>query len=150
MRTVFNISGLLLCLLAALPGRAQVSDSASRPAPEQLAILQDTSYIVVRDIVVTGNKRTRRSIILREIGIKPGDTLRLRNLQVILETNRKQLLNTSLFLNVLTNVKDWNGNEANIVFDVWERWYLLAFPVFKLADRNFNQWWVEQKKASAA
>ncbi|WP_298714666.1 POTRA domain-containing protein [Chitinophaga sp.] len=147
MRTVFNISGLWLCLLAALPARAQVADSASQPAPEQLTVLQDTSYIVVRDIVVTGNKRTRRSVILREIGIKPGDTLRLRNLQSILETNRKQLLNTSLFLNVLTNVKDWNGNEANVVFDVWERWYLLAFPVFKLADRNFNQWWVEQKKS---
>ncbi len=111
-------------------------------------VMQDTSYLVVRDIVVAGNKRTRRSIILREIGIKPGDTIRLRELNSLLEANRKQLLNTSLFLNVLYNVKDWKGNEANIVFDVWERWYLLAFPVFKLADRNFNQWWVEQKEAS--
>ncbi len=148
MRTVFNISGLWLCLLAALPARAQVRDTLSPAAPlQELTIMQDTSYIVVRDIIVAGNKRTRRSVILREFGIKPGDTIRLRNLAATLEINRKQLLNTSLFLNVLTNVKDWNGNEANVVIDVLERWYLLAFPVFKLADRNFNQWWVEQKKS---
>lgn len=105
---------------------------------------KDSSYLVVRNILVAGNKQTRTSIILREISTVPGDTIYLHDLAATLEERRKQLLNTSLFLNVTTNVKNWNGDEADLVFEVWERWYTFAYPIFKLADRNFNQWWVEK------
>lgn len=136
MRTVTHISGLWLCLLFALPAVGQ-----------QLDAVQDTGYVVVRQVQVLGNKRTRTSIVLRELAVRPGDTIRLKELAETLESSRKQLLNTSLFLNVTANIKNWQGNEADMVFDVWERWYLFAFPVFKLADRNFNQWWVEQRRS---
>lgn len=113
-------------------------------AEGQSAPVTDTSYLVVRNILVSGNKKTRTSIILREISTVPGDTIYLRDLANTLEERRKQLLNTSLFLNATANVKNWNGNEADLVFEVWERWYTFAYPIFKLADRNFNQWWVEK------
>lgn len=113
-------------------------------AEGQSAPVTDTSYLVVRNILVSGNKKTRTSIILREISTVPGDTIYLRDLANTLEERRKQLLNTSLFLNVTANVKNWTGNEADLVFEVWERWYTFAYPIFKLADRNFNQWWVEK------
>lgn len=129
MRVLQLICGIWSCLLFASPVLAQVADS---------------NYLVVRQVIVQGNKRTRTSIILRELPVKPGDTIVLSQLGETLESNRKQLLNTSLFLNATANVKNWNGHEADVVFEVWERWYLIAFPVFKLADRNFNQWWVEQ------
>jgi outer membrane protein assembly factor BamA len=133
---------LLICLLAGAlyPCRAQL------PVNQQpLQVVSDDGYIVVRHILVAGNKKTRTSIILREIGTVPGDTIRLKELSATLESRRKQLLNTSLFLNVTANVRNWTGNEADIEFEVWERWYTFAFPIFKLADRNFNQWLVEQK-----
>ncbi|MET3874898.1 MULTISPECIES: POTRA domain-containing protein [Chitinophaga] len=113
-------------------------------AEGQSAPVTDTSYLVVRNILVSGNKKTRTSIILREISTVPGDTIYLRDLANTLEERRKQLLNTSLFLNATANVKNWTGNEADLVFEVWERWYTFAYPIFKLADRNFNQWWVEK------
>ncbi|MGF6845108.1 outer membrane protein assembly factor BamA [Chitinophaga sp. W3I9] len=113
-------------------------------AEGQSAPATDTNYLVVRNILVSGNKKTRTSIILREISTVPGDTIYLRDLSNTLEERRKQLLNTSLFLNVTANVKNWTGNEADVVFEVWERWYTFAYPIFKLADRNFNQWWVEK------
>ncbi|MDR6566511.1 hypothetical protein MRBLMN1_001431 [Chitinophaga ginsengisegetis] len=113
-------------------------------AEGQSVSVMDTSYLVVRNILVSGNKKTRTSIILREISTVPGDTIYLRDLSATLEERRKQLLNTSLFLNVTANVKNWTGNEADLVFEVWERWYTFAYPIFKLADRNFNQWWVEK------
>lgn len=113
-------------------------------AEGQSVTAMDTSYLVVRNILVSGNKKTRTSIILREISTVPGDTIYLRDLSATLEERRKQLLNTSLFLNVTANVKNWTGNEADVVFEVWERWYTFAYPIFKLADRNFNQWWVEK------
>ena len=25
-----------------------------------------------------------------------------------------------------------------------ERWYFIAYPVFDLADRNFNEWWYDR------
>ncbi|TWF44378.1 surface antigen-like variable number repeat protein [Chitinophaga polysaccharea] len=125
----------MICLLGfVLPGTAE---GQSVPA-------KDSSYLVVRNIVVLGNKKTRTSVIVREISTVPGDTIYFRDLGEVLERTRKQLLNTSLFLNATANVKNWEGNNADLVFEVWERWYTFAFPIFKLADRNFNQWWVEK------
>lgn len=152
MRTVFSFAGFWLYLFLTLPVSAQVRDSIA-PAPAagdtvpQLAVIQDSGYVIVRNVLVSGNKKTRTSIILRELPIKPGDTVFLRTLAETLESSRKQLLNTSLFLNATANVKSWDGNQADFVFEVLERWYLFAFPIFKLADRNFNQWWVEQKRS---
>lgn len=129
---------LLTCLLA---GFATLCRAQSVP----VQVVSDNSYLVVRKVLVTGNKKTRTEIILRETGTVPGDTVRLRELSALLEKRRKQLLNTSLFLSVTANVKNWEGDYADIEFGVVERWYTFAIPVFKLADRNFNQWLVEQK-----
>ncbi len=142
MRTVINISGIWLCLLLTFTAAGQQRDTL----PDQPSA-QDSSYIIVRNILVSGNKKTRTSIILRELNLKPGDTIYLKTLGETLEASRKQLLNTSLFLNATANIKNWEGREADVVYEVWERWYLFAFPIFKLADRNFNQWWVEQKRS---
>ena len=126
----------MMCLLGiVLPGTAE----------GQSVPVADSSYLVVRKIIIAGNKKTRTTIIEREISTVPGDTIYLRDLAATLEERRKQLLNTSLFLNVTANIKNWTGNEADLVFEVWERWYTFAYPIFKLADRNFNQWWVEKK-----
>jgi outer membrane protein assembly factor BamA len=126
----------LICLLGIVLPEA---------AEGQALPVKDSSYLVVRNIIVLGNKKTRTSVILREISTVPGDTIYLRDLATTLEERRKQLLNTSLFLNTTANVKNWRGNNADLVFEVWERWYTFAYPIFKLADRNFNQWWVEKK-----
>lgn len=132
---------IIICLLGGYGGSVTAQERANTTTAE------DTSYLVVRNIIILGNKKTRTTIILREISTVPGDTIRLKDLAETLESRRKQLLNTSLFLNVTANIKNWDHNEADIVFEVWERWYTFAFPVFKLADRNFNQWWVEQKRS---
>lgn len=132
---------VIVCLLGTtLSGTA----SGRMEGEGKAALVQDSGYLVVRNIIVIGNKKTRTSIILREISTVPGDTIRLADLAETLEERRKQVLNTSLFLNVTANVKNWDGNTADLVFEVWERWYTFAFPIFKLADRNFNQWWVEK------
>lgn len=134
-----NLQRLLFLLL--LPVAAAVHGQS---APEPV---KDTGYLVVRRIIIEGNIKTRTPIILRELSTVPGDTIYLRDLALTLEDRRKQLLNLSLFLNVTANVKNWRGNEADLVFDVLERWYVIPFPIFKLADRNFNQWWVAEHHA---
>ncbi|GAA4310612.1 POTRA domain-containing protein [Compostibacter hankyongensis] len=104
----------------------------------------DSGFIVVRNITVTGNKKTRTPIILRELGIQPGDSLYRDNLRGFLEEKRQQILNTSLFLTVEVRLEHPEAPESDLTVSVTERWYLFPFPVFSLADRNFNVWWVEQ------
>jgi outer membrane protein assembly factor BamA len=139
----------LLCMLWVLTGipLAYGQSDTSRLPSTPPSVTTDTNYFIVNDIIISGNKRTRTSIILRELGMSPGDTIRFVDLAATLDERRKQLLNTSLFLNTTANVKNWHGKYADVIFEVWERWYTFPIPIFKLADRNFNQWWVQEGRS---
>ena len=105
-------------------------------------------YVVVDEVSFSGNKRTKAATILREMNFSAGDTLLLKDLPEQLETNRKLILNTTLFTLVKVNVSEW-GNDNHIIVSIilQEQWYLFPFPIFELADRNFNVWWSEQNRA---
>lgn len=115
-------------------------------APDSLsgARRRDSGFVIIRHIIITGNKRTQPRIILREFGLKPGDTLFFSQAMKTLEVCRQQVINSSLFLRVSVYFKAWSGHYTDIAIDVIERWYLFPFPIFSLADRNFNVWWVEK------
>ncbi len=104
--------------------------------------------VFVEKIIVKGNKKTKENIVLREINFKQGDSLAVSNLMENLERNRLLVLNSGLFTQAKFNVKKWNEAEKNItlLLEVKEAWYILPFPIFELADRNFNVWWVEQNR----
>ncbi len=107
----------------------------------------DTSYLIIGNIQIDGNKRTKRDIILRELDLYPGDTLYADRLNTILEEKRQQLLNSSLFLTVnIYPVNTWL-HHTDINVDVFERQYFLILPSLSLADRNFNVWWVKHDHA---
>ncbi|HJS54074.1 MAG TPA: POTRA domain-containing protein [Chitinophagaceae bacterium] len=98
---------------------------------------------IVRNIVLSGNKKTRESIILRELPFKSGDTYVLSELVKKFEDARRQLLNLVLFHEVLVAVKGFEENKVDILVAVKERWYLFPVPYVKVIDRNINQWIVE-------
>src|SRR5205085_3575786 len=58
---------------------------------------------------------------------------------------RKQLMNTTLFHEVVVALKSFDGYYVDVSVDVKERWYIFPIPYFKPVDRNLNQWLVEQK-----
>jgi hypothetical protein len=62
----------------------------------------------------------------------------------LLEYERRKILNTNLFVTVELKKKIVESKQIDIEVLVKEQWYLLAFPVFELADRNFNEWWYER------
>jgi len=101
--------------------------------------------ILIADIVITGNKRTKPYIIDREIPFKQGDYILKKDLEAKLILAQEQIVNTSLFVAVSVFVASQHGELVFIDVDVKERWYLFPLPFFKLVDRNFNQWWVEEK-----
>lgn len=106
---------------------------------------KNAAPFVIRDIVIVGNKKTNASIILREIPFKPGDHFQLQQLVLKFEDARRQLMNTSLFHEVVVALKSFDGYNVDVLVQLKERWYLFPVPYFKMVDRNLNQWLVQHK-----
>lgn len=104
------------------------------------------TQVVVDSIEFDGNKKTKDRIMLRELTFAKGDSIPLSMLNTVLEQNCQRLMNTNLFFNAKSNVKQWESNRLIIQFKVTENWFLYPVPIFELADRNFNVWWKEQNR----
>jgi len=126
----------------AQPGIADASPDSSQI--NLLTKLGAENTFTVRHIVISGNKKTKESIILRELPFKSGDKNALSELVKKFEVARRQLMNTQLFHEVVVALKSFEGNDVDIMIDVRERWYLFPIPYIKFVDRNINQWLVEQ------
>lgn len=109
----------------------------------------DTNTIYIRQIVVTGNKVTRYSVIQRELAFNQGQTMTVDELDKKITKSRENLLNISLFNFVNIN-KQLIGNDMYVIIDVVERWYIFPVPIFEVVDRNFWEWWRDKnlKKAN--
>ncbi len=107
--------------------------------------IADSLQYTIGKINLSGNKKTKPYIIFREVSFKIGQDFSPHDLTKTLELTREQLMNTSLFVDVTVYVSSLKNNIADVNIDVKERWYLFPLPYFKLVDRNFNQWFVEQK-----
>jgi len=102
--------------------------------------------IVVLEVKIEGNRRTKRHIILRELDIKSGDTIAVSDTGRLFEWNANKVFNTLLFTKAKVGVVVQENSltgvlEADLQVDVKERWYTFPNPIFELADRNFNEWW---------
>jgi outer membrane protein assembly factor BamA len=97
------------------------TDSSINIFPPQAAAGND---FTIRNIVISGNKKTKASIILRELPFKSGETYPLSELVKKFEDARRQLLNLVLFHEVLVAVKSFEENNVDILVAVKERWYL--------------------------
>ncbi len=102
------------------------------------------SPFIVRNIVITGNRKTLPNIILRELSFKSGDAFLLQDLVKKFELARQQLMNLALFHEVVVALKSFDGNNVDVLVQVRERWYIFPVPYFRPVDRNLNQWIVEQ------
>jgi outer membrane protein assembly factor BamA len=117
--------------------------------------LADAQRIYLKQVVIEGNNRTRRSIILREMSIDEGLTYPADSAAALIEVNRLRLLNSTLFTtvsitqNVLVPIVPRSTNVPDTaiwIINVKERWYIIPKPLFQLADRNFNVWWEEMNR----
>ena len=95
---------------------------------------------VIKNISLSGNKKTRPSIILRELPFKQDDSILLSDLQELKVLAKNQLTALALFHEILIE-DSVSGNEIYFEIAVRERWYFFPDPTFALADRNFNEWW---------
>jgi len=105
-----------------------------------------TRLVRVNSIYIKGNKKTRRKIITREITVSPGDSLQLITLSRRVKLSRNNVYNTNLFDKVKITIEETMPGQADLHVQVNERWYFFPAPIFRLVDRNFNDWWANQDK----
>lgn len=102
---------------------------------------ESNDFIVLSDIVIYGNEKTKSSIILRELDFKKGDTIFVDDLEQKLKLNRNKVVNLQLFLKVDMNIINCLAPFAEVQINLAEQFFLFPLPVFRLADRSFNEWW---------
>lgn len=110
-------------------------------AAQQAKAQSDTvRVLVVRNIIVTGNKHTKTYIIKRELDIKEGDTIAIRNLTERIKKGRENINNTTLFLEVKADPLITDPYTTDIIVSVREKWYIYPLPEFSLVDRSWDEW----------
>ena len=99
------------------------------------------SMLVIKQINITGNKKTKENIILRELDLVVGDSIKKQDLDKRLDLNRRKLVNTNLFVTVELKSNQSVDNQLIIDIKLQEQWYVLGYPVFQIIDRNYAEWW---------
>ena len=128
MQMAKTIKMLVVCFLL-----CHVTEAVSQ---DSLVITDDILHI--HDILISGNKVTHESVILRELIFSPGDTVFKMQLIPALQRSKENLLNLSIFNFVFLNVKHLGDDQIDVTVDVTERWYIWPVPILEYADRNFN------------
>jgi len=147
IRVLVMLGGLFLWLPVSgseIPDVAlHAPDSIRKKNRLQTETQADTTsyYVEINRIFILGNKLTRESIILRELSLKPGDTILNTELPRILEKDQNKLFNLHLFNSVEIRPLELLPGKADLLIEVNERWYTFPVPIFELSDRNFNEWW---------
>lgn len=102
---------------------------------------QDSSSVIISDIKIIGNKKTRDFIVLRELTFNVKDTIPKSKLINNLEQSKYNLTNTFLFNFITINTVKQDENYIEVVLILEERWYVFPVPVFTVSEPNFNTWW---------
>lgn len=96
----------------------------------------------VSGILLEGNRITKERVVLRELTFHEGDTLTAGALYQQLGRSRDNLMNLGLF-NTVDLLPNYLGpHEVFILITLNERWYWWPQPLVRLADPNFNTWWL--------
>jgi outer membrane protein assembly factor BamA len=129
------LAGFLFLLTGPL-----AAENGNMPAGDSTFVVSDT--VVVRSIVIRGNRQTRPQIILRELEFREHDTLPVARVGELLRLSRENVFNTRLFNFVTFDTMQVPGTHAfDLQISVVERWYIWPIPFLEVSDRNFNAWW---------
>ena len=101
----------------------------------------ETIKWVLTQIRIEGIHITREHIVRREIPLTEGDTVSAGKIAELQRDIRSNLLNASIFNFVDVKFDTLSPGQLRLNISVVERWYIWPYPIFEIADRNFNAWW---------
>lgn len=133
-------------ILIAANAAAQNTETAITAETKLPAYPIDSSAkLMIRNILIKGNKKTRDYLIMREIQFKPGDSIIIGTLNDALQMARQQVYNTTLFHEVNIDLKIISAYDIDVTVTVKERWYIFPLLQFQVVDRSINEWLVKYK-----
>ncbi|MEZ5146307.1 MAG: hypothetical protein R2759_04260 [Bacteroidales bacterium] len=134
LKLKISCTSILYILLSLAPSVLLGQEGATGNNKDTLVIIHSLSF--------SGNNITRERIIQREIVFHAGDTLSLPELQEQTEQSRKNLVNTSLFNFVTSDILFIEGRTSNCrrFLYIYRTLVHMASAHFEFADRNFNEW----------
>jgi outer membrane protein assembly factor BamA len=100
--------------------------------------------VFIREINISGKRKTKDKIILRELSVKPGECIDKGDMAAKLEQNRLRLMNLRLFNDVKVSLTNIAADTFSMDIFLLDRFPIMPDPNFEFADRNFNVWWTEQ------
>ncbi len=118
------------------------TQSVAATAPVSVIDTSSTEPLIIDRIIITGNEKTKTYIITRELLFHEGDSLPAVVLFGSLARSKENVMNTQLFNFVDIHIYQAGNAHVDIQVEVTERWYIFPLPVFDIADRNFNEWWL--------
>lgn len=139
---------IIFCFIGFLITQGVAAYSEEQPLPDSIRrpktkdVIDTTGrFIRVNRIFIVGNRVTKDQIILRELTLKAGDVVYSTELPIILDLDKKKLINTRLFNTAEIKTLEFQNDQIDLLINVDERWYTFPAPIFELSDRNFNEWW---------
>jgi len=102
--------------------------------------LLSAQEVEIRNIHIEGLKKTKESVVLRELSFKVGKKVTLDEVPLILAESKQNLQNQWLF-NFIEFTPTLEDQQLDIKLKVIERWYVWPYPIFEISERNFNVFW---------
>jgi outer membrane protein assembly factor BamA len=118
----------------------------TEPAKKDTFSIDHPEKVIINNIFIVGNEKTRKNIILREIDLETGITYDWDDLISIIQADQKKIYNLQLFNSVEITPLLTENEQIEVLVTVAERWYILPNIIFNLADRNIAEWWTNQNR----
>ena len=101
----------------------------------------------IRYIEIEGLQKCKPQVVIRELPFQEGEVLDQITLLEVMDEAADRLRNTGLFSSTEVVIAEFaEDNLVDLKVQVVETWYPYLLPVFELADRNFNVWFVEYNR----
>lgn len=123
---------------ASLSAISQTDKKNKNPSPPDTV---ESRLIQINNIYIIGNDKTKPHIITRELNIAKGEYVPSDELDELVKNSQINVYNTNLFSTVEIQKLELDSMKVDLMVKVEERWYVWPSPVFRLADKNFNDWW---------
>ncbi|MFD2203252.1 BamA/TamA family outer membrane protein [Shivajiella indica] len=136
----------LLLLLFLFFAKGTITFAQDEVTDQDSIMLTPPGRVVINNIYVVGNEKTKRNIILREITLQTGIYYDWEELISLIQADQKKVYNLQLFTSVEITPLLTGSEQIELLVAVTERWYIIPNIIFNLADRNFAEWWTNQNR----